>query len=316
MSDTVFALTGTQHSVLIVVIRLAVLIILAVALRVVVNRLITRLVDGAAAVPKRPRRLLGSKRAAEALASVHTKRYERQAQRAAALGSLGRSIVTVVIVTVTLFMALNLVGYNLAPLLASAGVVGVALGFGAQNLVKDFLAGVAMLFEDQFGVGDVVDLEKASGTVEAVGLRVTRLRDGTGMIWYVRNGEVLRVGNKSQGWSQIMLDVQIAYDQDVDHAREVVDAVVAEVASDPDFAAKIVDKPAVVGIEQVTGNAVTLRIVGTCAPNENFAIQREIRLRLIEAFDAEDIRLPAPVPAWGAAPGVQPGPGPGPVPRA
>jgi small-conductance mechanosensitive channel len=307
MSDAVFALTGTQHDVLIVGVRLAVLIVLAVVLRFALNRVITRLVSGASTVAKPSRRLFGGK-AAEALAAAQPWRRERQAQRAAALGSFSRSIVAVTIVTVTLFMALNLVGYDLGPLLASAGVVGVALGFGAQNLVKDFLAGVAMLVEDQFGVGDVVDLEKASGTVEAVGLRVTRLRDATGMIWYVRNGEVLRVGNKSQGWSQIVLDVQIAYDQDVDHARAVVDAVAAEVAADEQFADKIVDLPAVVGIEQVTGSAVTLRVVGTCATNENFAIQREIRLRLKEAFDAEGIKLPAPVPAWGAAPGVPPPP--------
>ncbi|HEY8790394.1 MAG TPA: mechanosensitive ion channel family protein [Actinopolymorphaceae bacterium] len=314
MSDAVFALTASQHDVVIVIVRVAVLIVLAVILRFVLNRVITRVVGGASTVSRPSYRLFGGKHA-EALAAAQPWRHERQAQRAAALGSFVRSIVAVAIVTVTLFMALNLVGYNLAPLLASAGVVGVALGFGAQNLVKDFLAGVAMLVEDQFGVGDVVDLEKASGTVEAVGLRVTRLRDATGMIWYVRNGEVLRVGNKSQGWSQIMLDVQIAYDQDVDQAREVVDAVVAEVAADPEFAAKIVDLPAVVGIEQVTGSAVTLRVLGTCMTNENFAIQREIRLRLKGAFDREGVRLPAPVPAWGAAPGVPPGPTPGAVPR-
>jgi small-conductance mechanosensitive channel len=314
MSDTVLALTGTQHDVLIVGVRLAVLIVLAVILRFLLNRLITRLVNGASGESKPSRRLFGGK-AAEALAAAQPWRHERQAQRAAALGSFSRSIVAVTIVTVTLFMALNLVGYDLGPLLASAGVVGVALGFGAQNLVKDFLAGVAMLVEDQFGVGDVVDLEKASGTVEAVGLRVTRLRDASGMIWYVRNGEVLRVGNKSQGWSQIILDVQIAYDQDVEHAREVVDAVASEVAAEEQFADKIVDLPAVVGIEQVTGSAVTLRVLGTCATNENFAIQREIRLRLKAAFDAEGIRLPAPVPAWGAAPGVPPAPMPGSAPR-
>ena len=313
MSDALSALSASQHDVVIVIVRLAVLIVLAVILRFVLNRVITRVVNGAATVYRPSHRLFGGKQV-DALAA-QPGRHERQAQRAAALGSFVRSIVAVTIVTVTVFMALNLVGYNLAPLLASAGVVGVALGFGAQNLVKDFLSGVAMLFEDQFGVGDVVDLEKASGTVEAVGLRVTRLRDATGMIWYVRNGEVLRVGNKSQGWSQIMLDVQIAYDQDIDHAREVVDAVVAEVAADPEFAAKIVDIPAVVGIEQVTGSAVTLRILGTCMTNENFAIQREIRQRLKGAFDAEGVRLPAPVPAWGAAPGVPPGPTPGAVPR-
>jgi len=314
MSDTVLALSASQHDVVIVTVRVAVLIVLAVILRFVLNRVITRAVDGASTVSKPSHRRFGGKHA-EALAAAQPWRHERQAQRAAALGSFVRSILAVTIATVTLFMALNLVGYNVAPLLASAGVVGVALGFGAQNLVKDFLAGVSMLVEDQFGVGDVVDLEKASGTVEAVGLRVTRLRDATGMIWYVRNGEVLRVGNKSQGWSQIMLDVQVAYDQDLDHAREVVDTVVAQVAADPEYTEKIVDIPTVVGIEQVTGSAVTLRVLGTCMTNENFAIQREIRQRLKGAFDAAGVRMPPPVPAWAAAAGVQPGPTPGTVPR-
>jgi len=305
MSESVIALSAGQHDVMIVIVRVAVLIVLAFVLRFVLNRVITRVVNGASAVSRPPHRLFGGKHA-EALAVAQPWRRERQAQRAAALGSFVRSIVAVTIATVTLFMVLNVVGYNLAPLLASAGVVGVALGFGAQNLVKDFLAGVAMLVEDQFGVGDVVDLDKASGTVEAVGLRVTRLRDVAGVIWYVRNGEVLRVGNRSQGFAQIVVDVPIALDQDVDGAREVVDAVLAEVAADPDLAVRIVDNPAVASIEQVPGVAVTLHVLGTCVMHENLAIQREIRARLTVALDAAGVRLPSPVPAWGAGSGVPP----------
>ena len=125
------------------------------------------------------------------------------------MGDLLKSIITGVVVAVVITMALAELDYEIGPILASAGIVGVALGFGAQNLVKDFLAGIFMIFEDQLGVGDSVDLGEASGTVEAVSLRVTRLRDVNGTVWYVRNGEILRVGNQSQNWARTVLDVSI-----------------------------------------------------------------------------------------------------------
>ena len=106
-------------------------------------------------------------------------------------------------------MMLSELGVNVAPIIASAGILGIALGFGAQSLVKDFLSGIFMIFEDQYGVGDVVDLGEAIGTVEAVSLRVTRLRDVNGTVWYVRNGEILRVGNMSQNWARTVLDVGV-----------------------------------------------------------------------------------------------------------
>ena len=126
------------------------------------------------------------------------------------MGSLLKSITSIVIFTIFGITAIAELGYPIGPLIASAGVVGVALGFGAQSLVKDFLSGIFMIFEDQYGVGDVVDLGEASGTVEAVGLRVTRLRDVEGTVWYVRNGEILRVGNQSQNWARTVLDIPVA----------------------------------------------------------------------------------------------------------
>jgi small conductance mechanosensitive channel len=123
---------------------------------------------------------------------------ERRRLRARTVGSLMRSVVTTLIVAIIAIMIISEAGYDIAPLIASAGVVGIALGFGAQSLVKDYLSGLFMILEDQYGVGDIVDVGPAVGTIEAVGLRVTRLKDSDGTVWYVRNGEILRVGNKTQ----------------------------------------------------------------------------------------------------------------------
>ena len=136
-----------------------------------------------------------------------------------------------------------MLGIDLTPVLASAGVLGVIIGFGAQNLVKDLISGVGMLLEDQFGVGDVIDMDKASGTVEAVGLRVTRLRDPAGVIWYVRNGEVLRVGNKSKGFAEILIDLQVDAEADLAQAQDLVSQVVHSVAHDPSFAERFLRPP-------------------------------------------------------------------------
>src|SRR5690606_1086356 len=138
-----------------------------------------------------------------------------------------KSIISGVVLAVIVTMALSELGVNIAPIIASAGIIGLALGFGAQTLVKDFLSGIFMLVEDQYGVGDVVDLGEASGTVEAVSLRVTRLRDINGTVWYVRNGEVVRVGNMSQNWARAVLDITVTYDADLVRVRQVLAEVAA-----------------------------------------------------------------------------------------
>ncbi len=156
----------------------------------------------------------------------------RSEQRIDALTSVLRSLVTFVIYTVAVFMILGEIGINLGPLIAGAGIIGVALGFGSQSLVKDFLSGVFILVEDQFGVGDIVDLDgQTSGTVDAVSLRTTRLRSVDGTLWHVPNGEIRRVGNKSQHWSRALIDIEVAYDTDLDHAEAVIARVADEIAT-------------------------------------------------------------------------------------
>ena len=159
---------------------------------------------------------------------------ERRRQRALTLGSLMRNIAAIVIFTVAFLTVLAEFDVSLAPLLASAGIAGIALGFGAQELVKDFLAGIFMIVEDQFGVGDVIDAGEATGTVEEVTLRVTRLRDATGVVWFIRNGEMVRVGNKSMGYAMATIDIPVAYDEDPARVIPLLEQVVEEVWADPE----------------------------------------------------------------------------------
>ncbi len=216
----------------------------------------------------------------------------RAEQRINALTSVLRSIATGVIFAIAGFMILGEVGLNLAPLLAGAGILGLALGFGAQSLVKDFLSGLFILLEDQFGVGDIVDLDQqTSGTVEAVSLRTTRLRSVDGTVWHVPNGDIRRVGNKSQHWSRALLDIEVAYDTDIDHAKRVIQRVADGMWEERD---DIVEEPEVWGVERLGANAIVIRLVVKTRPADQYAVSRELRQRLKEAFDADGIEIPFP----------------------
>ncbi|MFP5345510.1 MAG: mechanosensitive ion channel family protein [Actinomycetes bacterium] len=219
---------------------------------------------------------------------------ERREQRARTIGSVLKSLTTAVVALVVVLLVLGEFGVNLAPLLAGAGVLGVALGFGSQTLVKDFLSGVFMIVEDQYGVGDVVDLGEASGSVEAVGLRVTRIRDVNGTVWYVRNGEILRVGNQSQGWARAVLDVQVAYGEDIGNVQDLLKEVAHELSLEPDWAHLILEEPEVWGVEALTADWVVLRLVVKTVPLEQWKVGRELRRRIKSRFDAEGVEIPFP----------------------
>jgi moderate conductance mechanosensitive channel len=197
-----------------------------------------------------------------------------------------------VIYATALFMILGEVGIELGPLLAGAGIIGVALGFGSQSLVKDFLSGVFILIEDQFGVGDIVNLDgETSGTVEAVSLRTTRLRSVDGTVWHVPNGEIRRVGNQSQHWSRALIDVEVAYETDLDHAQAVIASVAHEIAeSDTD----VLDEPEVWGVEALGANGVMIRLVVKTRPSQQYRVSRELRARIKSAFEREGIEIPFP----------------------
>ena len=218
----------------------------------------------------------------------------RHEQRAKAMGSLLKSISTGVIFAIAVVMVLSEVGVNIAPIIASAGIVGLAIGFGAQSLVKDFLSGIFMIFEDQYGVGDVIDAGEAIGTVEAVSLRVTRIRDINGTVWYVRNGEILRVGNMSQNWAQTVLDIQVAYSEDLHRVRQVLADVAHDMWEDEDYKGKIIEEPEVWGIQSLDADGVTIRVVLKTAPLQQWVVAREMRERIKARFDHEGIEIPFP----------------------
>jgi small conductance mechanosensitive channel len=183
-------------------------------------------------------------------------------------------------------------GLNLGPLIAGAGIAGVALGFGAQTLVRDFLAGIFMLVEDQFGVGDVVDVGGVSGVVEGVSLRVTRLRDVEGVVWHVPNGEIKRVGNKSQDWSRAVLDVQVVHGTDLGRAQEVLRSVAAGMRDDDRWSSIILEEPEVWGVESVGSVGITLRLVLKTRPADQWDVQRDLRRRINDAFIDAGIQVP------------------------
>jgi small-conductance mechanosensitive channel len=219
---------------------------------------------------------------------------ERRAQRARTVGSVLRSATTAVIAVLMILLVLGVFGIDLGPLIAGAGVLGVALGFGSQSLVKDFLSGIFLILEDQYGVGDVVDLGDAVGSVEAVGLRVTRLRAVDGTVWYVRNGEILRVGNQSQGWARAVLDVDVAYGEDVTRVQDVLRDVAHEFFEDPDWSDLVLEEPEVWGVEALAPGSVVVRLVIKTVPLEQWKVAREMRRRIKARFDREGVEIPFP----------------------
>lgn len=233
-------------------------------------------------------------RTARILALATGANTERHEQRTATVGSLLRNLTSIVVGVIAILLILAVLGIPLAPLLASAGVGGIALAFGAQSLIKDFLSGIFMIMEDQYGVGDLVDTGEVVGTVEEVGLRVTRLRDGTGTVWYVRNGEILRVGNQSQGWSTAIVDVPVAYDEDPGKVIGILEEVAAEMEQDPVYADVLLDKPTVAGVNAVTATTMTIRMTAKTAPNQHWGVQRSLLERSLQALGKAGVRSPAP----------------------
>lgn len=216
----------------------------------------------------------------------------RRVQRAKTIGAVLRSITSIIIWSIAVLTILEELGVNLAPLLAGAGIAGIALGFGAQSLVKDFVSGIFMLLEDQYGVGDVIDTGVATGTVEGLSLRTTRLRDVDGVVWHVPNGVIARVGNKSQQWARALVDIAIAYDADVAVAIDAIKQVADGLWHDPDYAAIILSEPSVLGVESLTPGRVVVRVTVRTRPQQNLSVERELRARIKAALDEAGIAMP------------------------
>ena len=283
--------------------KILLVIVLAVVASWLLRRVITRFIQGVERAAIRP----GIGRPGDnASLMVTSPLGERAKLRAETLGtvlqSLGRSVI-VVIAGLTILSEFDI---NLGPLLAGAGIVGVAVGFGSQTLVRDFLSGVFMLLEDQFGVGDQIDAGEASGIVEGVSLRTTRLRDVHGTVWHIPNGEIKRIGNKSQEWSRAVLDVVVVHGTDVARAQDVMKAVADAVREDDEWAGGILDDPEIMGVESIGTTGITLRLSVRTRPGVQVPLQRALRAGIAEAFQQEGIQVPSvhPTAPDESAPGV------------
>ncbi len=268
-------------------IRIVAIIVVALTIRAILHRMINRAVRPLR-TGEMPRILRPFKERVGTSALLESTGLlsERRSQRAATIGSVLRSGVSFTILVIVFMLVLSELGIDLAPFIAGTSIVGVALGFGAQNIVKDFLSGMFMMLEDQYGVGDVIDFEKAVGTVEAVGLRTTQLRDVNGTVWYVRNGEVVRVGNKSQGYAQVVLDVPIEAAADIDAASSAMLEVAQHLKAEEGWTDAFMAEPEVQGVERMTREETVIRLVARVRPVDQWRVARELRRRIRERLDS------------------------------
>jgi small conductance mechanosensitive channel len=270
--------------------KVLLILVIAAVLRVAIRRAITKLIDRM----NRTVQAVDGTAIGGLLVNV-----ERRRQRSQAIGSVLRSVASFVIMGTAALMILSAFQINLAPLLASAGVAGVAIGFGARNLVTDFLSGVFMILEDQYGVGDTIDAGVASGEVIEVGLRVTKLRGDNGEIWYVRNGEVKRIGNLSQGWATAGVDVTVRSCEDLDKVKATIDAVAERMSKEEPWNELLWGPIEVLGLDSVLLDSMVVRVSAKTMPGKSLTVERELRWRIKRAFDAADIPIVGgpPVPA-------------------
>ena len=262
--------------------RVLLIIVIAAVLRKVVLRAITKLID-------RMNRTVESVDGT-ALGGLLVN-VERRRQRSQAIGSVLRSVASFLILGTAALMVLATFQINLAPLLASAGVAGVAIGFGARNLVTDFLSGVFMILEDQYGVGDQIDAGVATGEVIEVGLRVTKLRGADGEIWYVRNGEVKRIGNLSQGWATAGVDVTVKPTEDLDRVKATLTEVAERMSKEEPWNELLWSSIDVVGLDSVLLDSMVIHLTARTMPGKRLAVERELRWRIKRAFDAARIQM-------------------------
>jgi moderate conductance mechanosensitive channel len=266
--------------------RIVFIILVALVIRAISHRLINKITERAA-VSMAPAHPGGAVHRAGV--AVHLAGTERREQRARALGSILRSAVSVVVFGIAVLLILGVLGFDLAPLLASTAVLGVALGFGAQNLVRDYLAGILMLVEDHYGVGDTINVEAATGTVEAMTLLTTRLRDVNGVVWHIRNGTIEAVGNESQGWSRAIIDYPVAYSEDLARIRRLMEQAARGLYRDRDWRALMLEKPEVWGAQELSSKEVTIRIVAKTEPMRQWEVARELRARVKSALDTAGV---------------------------
>jgi moderate conductance mechanosensitive channel len=282
---TIAAFYQAWHTPFLVVAVVVGAIVLRVILHFVIRRTVNRIVYRV-----KKRQNIDDTQALEAspLGAV------RIVQRTRTLGSVLSNIVSTVVVVGAILLIVNALDSNLSTSFALVtAVLGAGLGFGAQNVIKDVLNGLFMVVEDQLGVGDVVDLGMAIGVVENVGIRITQVRDVNGTLWFVRNGEILRVGNMSQGWARVIIDLAVPYDVDVDMVQARMLEVATKLTADAKWRSRVLEKPEIWGLESISAEALIIRLVVKTRSNAKDDVARELRLRLKRALDALGVKLPA-----------------------
>ncbi len=215
---------------------------------------------------------------------------QRTEARLETLTAVFRSIGTALVWFIALFFILEVLGISLGPLLATAGIVGVALGFGTQTMVRDFISGFFIVAEDQFGVGDTIDVGGgAKGIVERITLRATHIRDPEGTMWHVANGQIVKVANKSQEWARALIDVVLPYDADINAISDVMQEVADAIQADAEWSGQIMERAEIWGIQEFDSDGVHVRMVIKTEPAAQFGVLRELRARLKETFDERGI---------------------------
>lgn len=277
--------------------RILVIVAIAIAANWLLRMLLTQTVNGVVRGVKKSQSVDLTQ---ELTAGPHLN--ARAVQRTRTLGSFGRNVITWLIVIFTFFLILVQFDVNITAIIASAGFIAAGLAFGAQNLVKDVLNGVFMVFEDQLGVGDWVTVGEVSGTVEEVGIRVTCLRGLDGTLWFVRNGEILVLGNSSQGWGRAIINVTVKANYDMKRVEQVTLEAAREVMSAPETRRKVTGEPEIWGIESAHGDRATLRLAMRTRPEAQWAVQRALRAALIRRFEAAGIELAAELPNFPGGP--------------
>lgn len=298
LNNIAFEWTETnRHWLAEVPIRIVAYIVVALLARWLLHRMIDRATsgrardgDGDGRAPTRPALLRPLRDRAASPASLR-RTAERRQQRAQTIGSVLKSTVSILLLIWVALTALGTLGVNIAPFIASAGVVGLAIGFGAQNLVRDFVTGVFMLLEDQYGVGDTVDLGAVTGEVQGVGLRITTVRDIDGTLWYVRNGEIARVGNMSQDYAVARVEVPLALTADVDRAERIAVEAAEGAIADPSLSGKVLGQPQMLGVQEWSPDLVKLRMTLKTRPNAQWSVQRRLRREILRAYDAHGFDL-------------------------
>lgn len=273
-------------------VNIVIIVLVAIVVRTVLGRIIDKTT---ARMVTSQQRLTGTKVAGRIVKQAETSRAERQKQRADTVASVLKSISTILIYGVAGVTIIGQFGISIGPILASAGVVGLAVAFGAQSLVQDFMSGIFMMVEDQYGVGDVVDVGDAVGTVEGVSLRVTKIRDLNGGLWYVRNGEIMRVCNMNQDWANAVIELPLDYSVDLDTAKQVIQRSIDEFADNPEIAPRIIERPDISGVVAIGNGAVTVRVMVTTRPGAQWELGRELRAYLKSGLDRANIKVAYPV---------------------